>query len=68
MPGAILILVKILVRNGIWILGSGWILAVGSRAVFEKAAGSGAIASFRDKTIVGIILFAIGLAINVITG
>ena len=71
MREAIVFLLKIIVKYGIWIFGLAWLVAVGSRANYSRADRAGissddAPENVKRNIILGVIILIVGIIIALI--
>jgi hypothetical protein len=57
MREAIVFLLKIIVKYGIWIFGAAWLLAVGSQVIFVQG---DTVKSIRNRIYIGIVILIVG--------
>ncbi len=63
MREAIVFLLKILIKNGIWIFGAAWLLAVGSQFIFAKGDKTN---NLKRRIYIGITILIVGTIVALI--
>jgi len=63
MREAIVFLLKISIKNGIWIFGAAWLLAVGSQFIFVKG---DKIKNMKNRVYIGIGILIVGMIFTLI--